>query len=260
MELGLEGKVAIVTGGARGIGAAIVEGFIKEGAHTIIADTRFETACEFLEKIRESGKTAIVVKTDVTRQDDADKLAATAIEKFGKIDILVNNAGVMRNYPFLEIKEEEIDIVYNVNTKGVYRLCQAVLPHMIAANYGKVVNIASISGKMAFETEGCYVPSKFAVIGLTQVLALEMAKHNINVNAVCPGIVRTPMWEQILDSLSVKEGRDREDIFKDWCSPIPLGRPQDPVDIANIVLFLSSDASRDITGESVNVCGGQRMD
>jgi meso-butanediol dehydrogenase/(S,S)-butanediol dehydrogenase/diacetyl reductase len=249
-----------VTGGARGIGAAIVEGLVEESAHVIIADTRFETACELLAKIRKYGKSATAIKIDVTRQDEADELAATTIRQFGRIDILVNNAGLMRNYPFLQIEEEEFDIVYNVNTKGVYRVCKAVLPHMIKANYGKIINIASISGKMAFETEGCYAPSKFAVMGLTQVLALEMAKYNINVNAVCPGIVRTPMWEQILDTFSEQESRDREDIFKEWCSLIPLGRPQDTTDIANAVLFLSSDVSKNITGESLSVCGGQRMD
>lgn len=260
MDLGLEGKVAIVTGGGRGIGAAIVVGFIKEGASVIISDIRIDDAQKLAEKAKERGAKAIAVKTDVSKKSNADSLASIALEEFGKIDILVNNAGVCRNIKFINVEEEDWDRVINVNTKGVYLVTRAVLPHMMAAGHGKIVNVASLAAKEGYVGMSHYAASKFGVIGITQSLAKEVAEYNITVNAVCPGILRTQMWEVILDNMSEREGLPREQIFDNWVSLIPLKRPQDPEDIANVVLFLSSEISRNITGESVNVSGGLRMD
>ncbi len=260
MDLGLEGKVAIVTGGARGLGAAIVEGFVKERASVVIADVLLDAAQKLAERLGRDELKVVAVRADVTKKSDADNLEATTLKEFGKIDILVNNAGIVRNNLFVDVEEAEWDLVYSINAKGVYLVTRAVVPHMMAAKYGKIVNIASVSGKMGFESEGSYAPSKFAVMGLTQVLAIEMAGYNINVNAVCPGIVRTPMWEKMLDNLYRIEGRNREEIFQEWCEPILLKRPQTPEDIASVVLFLSSEVSKNITGEAVSVNGGLRMD
>lgn len=131
---------------------------------------------------------------------------------------------------------------------------------MIAARYGKIINISSGAGKEGFEGLSSYCASKFAVLGLTQTLAKELAEYNINVNAVCPGIIRTPMWEVMLDALSKREGRPREEIWDSWRKVIPLQRAQTPEDIANVVLFLSSEVSRNMTGEAISVNGGMRMD
>ena len=260
MDLGLEGKVAIVTGGGRGIGAAIVEGFAKEGANVAIADISLDVAQELAKKIGRGGVKALAVRTDVTKKSDVDNLVSITLKEFGKIDILVNNAGVARDIMFVDIEEEDWDRVNDVNAKGVYLVTRAVVPHMIAAKYGKIVNISSMAGKEGFAGWDHYAASKFAVIGLTQALAKELGGSNINVNAVCPGPIRTPMWEGLLDARSKRQGLPREQIHKGWIEQIPLKRSPNPEDIANVVLFLSSEVSRNMTGEAINVNGGLRMD
>jgi len=260
MELGLEGKVAVVTGGARGIGAAIVEGFAQEGANVVIADIEFDVAEKLAEKLRRGKVKVLAVETDVTKKGDADNLVSTTLKEFTKIDILVNNAGIVRNIMFVDLREEDWDRVNDVNAKGIYLVARAVVPHMIAAREGKIVNTSSILGKEAWEGVSSYCASKFAVLGITQALATELAKYNINVNAVCPGIVRTPMWEVMLDILSEREGRPREEIWDSQRELVPLKRTQTPEDIANVVLFLSSEVSRNMTGEAISINGGMRMD
>ncbi len=260
MELGLKGRVAIVTGGADGIGKVCVEGFVREGASVVIADINIDHAREVAERLSADGKKVLAVRTDVTKKTDVDNLVATALSEFGKIDILVNNAGVVRDIMFVDIEEKDWDWVNDVNAKGVYLVTRAVVSHMITARYGKIVNISSRSGKEGQVGLSHYGASKFAVIGLTQALAKEMAEYDINVNAVCPGILRTHMWEQLLEVRAKRQGLPREQIFDSWIQQIPLKRPQESEDIANVVLFLSSEVSRNITGESININGGLRMD
>ncbi|MBA7604737.1 putative oxidoreductase [subsurface metagenome] len=262
MDFGLRGKVAIVTGGGRGIGAAIVEGFAKEGASVIIADINLDGAQSLAQKLGKGEVKVLAVKTDVTKKFDADNLAATAMKEFGKIDILVNNAGVIRQAKFPDDLEEEIwNLEMDVNAKGNYLVTRAVVPHMIAARYGKIVNASSICGKQGTPEFCSYTASKFAVTGITQTLGKELAQYNINVNAYCPGYVRTPMWEGLLDGMSKTMGRPREEIWDEWIAAnVPLKRPQTPEDIANLVLFLSSDVSKNITGEAISVNGGARVD
>jgi len=260
MDLGLKGKVAIVTGGGRAIGEAIVRGFVKEEASVVIADIDLDFAQKLAKDMARGGAKVLAIGTDVTRKSDADSLVSTTLSEFGKIDILVNNAGVVRDIKFVDIKEEDWDWVNDVNAKGVYLVTRAVVPHMIAARRGKIVNISSRSGKEGQVGLSHYAASKFAVIGLTQALAKELAEYDINVNAVCPGIIRTRMWEALLNARSKREGLPREQVFAKWIDLIPLRRPQNPDDIANVVLFLSSEVTKNITGEAINVNGGLRMD
>ncbi len=260
MELGLKGKVAIVTGGAKGIGGNIVEGFVREGAHVVIADILYENARELAEKLTKGKARAIAVKTDVTKKAAVDNLISTAMKEFGKIDILVNAAAITQDKWMVEIEEADWDRILEVNAKSVYLTIKAVMPHMMAAKYGKIVNISSRSGKEGMPGLSHYAASKFAVTGFTQAVAKELAQHDINVNAVCPGILRTDMWEKILDARSARTGLPREEVWAKAMETIPLKRPQVPEDITNVVLFLSSDISRNITGESVNVSGGARVD
>ena len=261
MDLGLEGKVAIVTGGASGIGEAIVEGFVKEGVHVVIADINGDAAQELAKKLARDKVRILAVKTDVTKKSDADNLAPTALKEFGKIDILVNDAGVGPNFlKLIELEEKDWGRVNDVNVKGTYLVTRAVIPHMIAARHGKIINFSSVAGKEGEADVCAYCASKFAIIGITQSLAKELAEYYINVNAVCPGTVRTAMWERNLDILSKRTGKPREQIFAEWCGTIPLKRPQTPADIANTVLFLSSEVTCNITGEAISVNGGQRMD
>ena len=260
MELGLTGKVAIVTGGARGIGKSIVEGFAKEGASVVISDILLDVAQELAEKLINNKTRAIAVKTDGSKTSDAHNLAAATMKEFGKIDILVNTAGIIRDTMLVDIEEEEWDQILDINVKGIYLITRAVVPHMIATRQGKIVNISSRSGKDAQAGLSHYGASKFAIIGITQSLAKELAPNDINVNAVCPGIVRTDMWERILDDRSARTGVPREEIWARMIETIPLKRPQVPEDMANMVLFLCSDIARNITGEAINVNGGSRMD
>jgi len=260
MDLGLKGKVAIVTGGARGIGESTVTGFAREGASVVIADILFDVAQKLAEKLTGNGNRAIAVRTDVTRKSEFDNLVATAIKEFGRIDILVNAAGITQDILLADIDEAAWDRILEVNAKSVYLGVKAVMPHMIAARYGKIVNISSRSGKEGQPGLSHYAASKFAIIGFTQAAAKELAPHDINVNAVCPGILRTDMWEKILDARSARTGIPREEIWAKAMETIPLKRPQVPEDIASVVLFLSSDASRNITGEAISVNGGARMD
>lgn len=260
MDLGLEGKVAIVTGGARGIGAAIVESFIREGSNVVIADSRLELAQELAEKIGRGKVNVLVVRTDVTKKSDAENLVTSTLQKFGKIEILVNNAGVVGDFRFVDLEEKEWDRVNDVNAKGVFLVTQAVVPHMISAMYGKIVNLSSLAGKRGGAGVTHYSASKFAVIGITQSLAKELAEYDINVNAVCPGILPTTMWEVLLEARAKRQGVSRNQVWEAWMSQIPLKRPQTPEDIANVVLFLSSVVSRNITGEAINVNGGFYMD
>lgn len=260
MELGLKGKVAIVTGGARGIGEGIVEGFAREGASVVISDILLDAAQKLAEKLTRSGAKALAVRTDVSQKPDADNLVAATLKEFGRIDILVNGAGIISDIRFVDIEEGEWDRVFDINAKGVYLVTRAVIPHMIAARQGKIVNISSRSGKDAQAGLAHYGASKFAIIGMTQALAKEAAECNINVNAICPGILRTDMWDKILDARSKRSGVPGEQIFAKIIETIPLRRPQDPEDIANMVLFLSSEVARNITGEAININGGVRMD
>ena len=243
MDFELRGKVVIVTGGARGLGRAMVKGFAGEGANVVIGDILLDVAMETAEKLGMSGSRILAVKTDVTQKADAENLAAIAMKEFGKIDILVNNAGVVRNIMFLDTEEDDWDYINNINIKGTYLVTKAVLPYMILAKQGKIVNISSDAGREGYAGLSIYCASKFAVIGLTQSLAKEMAQYNINMNAVCPGIIHTPMWDAMLDSLSEREGRQRDEIFEDWTESIPLKRRQTPEDVARAVLFLSSEVS-----------------
>ncbi len=260
MELGLKRKVAIVTGGARGIGGSIVEGFAREKASVVIADILFETAQELAQKLTRNGARVIAVKADLTKKSDADNLIATTMKEFGKIDILVNAAGITQDILLVDIDEAAWDRMLEVNAKSVYLTIKAVMPHMIAARYGKIINISSRAGKEGMAGLSHYAASKFAILGFTQAAAKELAQYDINVNAVCPGILRTDMWEKILDARSARTGIPREEIWSRAMETIPLKRPQTPEDITNVVLFLSSDVSRNITGEAVNVSGGARMD
>jgi NAD(P)-dependent dehydrogenase (short-subunit alcohol dehydrogenase family) len=173
--------------------------------------------------------------------------------------VLVNNAGVSRSVPFHELDEAEWRRVHDVNVLGVFLCCRAVVPHMMDRRSGRIINIASMVGKEAIPFFVHYSASKFAVIGLTQGLAKEMAPYDVNVNAVCPGVVRTPLWEPLLDQLSATKGISRDEAWQEFVDGIPLGRPQEPEDIGEAVAFLASDHARNMTGQGLNVTGGMQV-
>jgi NAD(P)-dependent dehydrogenase (short-subunit alcohol dehydrogenase family) len=256
MDLGLERKIAIVTGGARGIGRGIVECLSREGTTTVITDLLVKEAEEVAGQV---GKGAMAIKLDVTKKAEVDRVVKTIMEKFGKIDILVNNAGVSKLVKFQDMEEVEWDRMFAINLKGVYLMSQAVLSHMAQRRYGKIVSISSMVGKEAIADFSHYCCTKFGVIGLTQSLAKEYAEYDLNINAVCPGVVRTPLWDPNLQVMSKDQGNTPDEAFEKFCEPILLKRPQTPQDIGNVVAFLASDISKNMTGQAINVTGGMQL-
>jgi NAD(P)-dependent dehydrogenase (short-subunit alcohol dehydrogenase family) len=245
----LKDKVAIITGGGRGAGEGIARVMAREGARLALVDLDLESAWRVANSIDPTGTRAIAIRADVSKKADAQAMVAETMRAFGTVDILVNNAGI-EGPPVLlqDLAEEQWDRVMGVNAKGVLLCCQAVLPILIAKKGGKIVNIDSIAGiRMTFFGSIDYTASKHAVTGLTQHLAWELADHRINVNAVCPGGILTPMMEQN----TRPEMRDA--IAK---RVIPLGRLCKPEEIGEAATFLASERANMITGQLLCVDGG----
>ena len=266
----LNDRVAIVTGAGRGIGRAIAEKMAAYGASVVVADLDSENAAIAASEIREARSGIEVESTDVdvTDQDSVARMASWTADRFGKIDILVNNAGIIgaqgweqRDRP----DESDWDQIYSVNVKGVANATDIVAGYMKPNNYGKIVNIASGAGRQGSPGNPPYNVSKAGVISLTQAYALEFAPFNINVNAICPGLLWTPMWDRIA-TRNIKMDDElsgltpRRAFEKVVANRIPLGREQTPEDIGNLAVFLASDLALNITGQSINVNGGSRMD
>jgi meso-butanediol dehydrogenase/(S,S)-butanediol dehydrogenase/diacetyl reductase len=250
----LDGKVALVTGAGSGIGRGIAIVLAREGADLIVTDLDEDRAQAVADEV---GGAAL--EHDVTSWESCVQVVEHVLERKQRIDVLVNNAGVSRSVPFHELDEEEWDRVNDVNAKGVFLCCRAVVPHMMERRAGRIINISSMVGKEAMPFFVHYCASKFAVIGLTQGLAKELAGYDVNVNAVCPGVVRTPLWEPLLDQLSETKGISRGEAWQEFVDGIPLGRPQEPEDIGEIVAFLASDRARNMTGQGINVTGGMQL-
>jgi len=256
MDTGLRGKTAIVTGGAQGIGRGICLRLAQEGIKTVVADINADGGQRVVQEIRDLGGEGKFVRCNVTALSEVTNLVKTALESFGTIDILANCAGIALVKPFRELTEAEWDRVVDVNLKGTYLCCSSVLPHMVERRSGKIINIASIAALYPTAQQAPYCAAKAGVIALTRSLAYEYAGSNVNVNVICPGIVRTPIWEKALDDLSARTGDDKELIFSRYVERIPLKRAQTPDDIANAVIFLSSDLSKSVTAASISITGG----
>ncbi len=260
----LQDRVAIVTGGATGIGRAIAQKMAASGASVVVADMNGEAARKTALEISASGVNAIGVTVDVTDSAATDRMAASALERFKKIDILVNNAGVAGAPGWntrSESTEDDWVKTYQVNVLGVVNATGSVVAHMKAARYGKVVNLSSIAGREGRPSLPHYSATKAAVINYTQSLANELAKFNINVNAICPGLLWTPMWEQVggryaRDNAAYKGLTPREVFDQMVAERIPMGTEQTPDDIGDAAVFLSSEDARNITGQALNVDGG----
>lgn len=255
----LAGRVAVVTGGGSGIGEGICRAFAAEGAVVAVADID-ETAGERVtsEIVRVAGA-AHSWKIDVTRGDDVERAADEIEQKLGPIEIWVNNAGVSKIVPFLECTEELWDLTMRVNLKGAFFGCRAAVRRMLPRKRGAIINMSSQSGKMGASHYQAYCASKFGVIGLTQSLAVEFAREGLRVNAICPGIVLTPMWEQQMAQYSRKKGIEVGGLQEYWKGNIPAGRVATVSDVALTAVFLASDESSYIFGQAINVSGGSVM-
>jgi meso-butanediol dehydrogenase/(S,S)-butanediol dehydrogenase/diacetyl reductase len=256
--------VAIVTGGGRGIGRGIVLELVREGAAAVIADIDLENAERTAEEIRGQGGKATVVRVDVTNPASAEAGVANAIEAFGSVDILVNNAGVAGEHVGGgAITAEDWDACYQVNLKGMWIMSRAVVEHFKARGGGKIINIASIAGRKGGAGLAHYSASKAGAISLTQSLARDLGSSNINVNAICPGLLWTDMWRHLEGALvrdTAPEVVEQRRMFERFLATnCPLGREQTPEDIGRAAVFFASDDARNITGQSLNVDGGIEM-
>ncbi|MBI3326176.1 MAG: SDR family oxidoreductase [Nitrospinae bacterium] len=268
----LRDKVAVVTGGARGIGRGIAAALAREGVHVAVADlympgqttagyalsTEGEVA-KTVEELKTLGVRAVGVPMDVTKSDQIQTMVETVTRQLGAIDILCNNAGVIDVALVVDTTEAQWDAMMNVNAKGVFLCCRGVLPNMIQRRQGRIINTASIAGKRGSARVSAYCASKFAVIGFTQSLAHEVARFNITVNAVCPGFLGTAMWMDVLiKPIMERLGKDAETSFQEHAAAnVPLGRPQTPEDIGQAVVYLAK--ADNVTGIALNVAGGLVM-
>jgi NAD(P)-dependent dehydrogenase (short-subunit alcohol dehydrogenase family) len=252
----LKGKVALITGAGRGIGRGIALALAREGATVVVSDVHRLLAEDVAHAVEEAGREALAVTLDVSKSDEVTDQVHHVLRTCGQIDVLVNNAGILKLAQVVDMTEADWDAVLSVNLKGAFLCCRAVAPHMIARRSGKIVNISSGAGKRGSAGKAHYVVSKFGLIGLTQCLAAELAPYNVNVNAVCPGIVDTYIWRELLTPYyAALEGLPADEAFDRIVSRIPLGRPQTPEDIGNLVVFLASEKSRNITGQAISVTG-----
>jgi len=259
----LSGRKAIVTGGGRGIGRGIVLALAGAGADVAIADVDLESAESTAKEVEALGRRALVVRVDVTDAASVESGIAQVLEQLGGIDILVNNAGVLTDHMGPNVTAGDFDRCFEVNLKGIWRVTAAVSPHFRERNAGKIVNIASIAGRHGGAGISPYCASKAGAISLTQSLAHELAGSNVNVNAICPGLLWTPMWRK-LEGMARRSDDpavvDERTAFLAYIEAnCPLKREQTPEDIGAATVFLVSDAARNITGQALNVDGGIEM-
>jgi meso-butanediol dehydrogenase/(S,S)-butanediol dehydrogenase/diacetyl reductase len=256
----LDGKVAIVTGAARGIGEAVASRLARDGAAVIVSDINGPGAATVAQSIEQGGGRARSLMADVTNADEVAQLVGGAVEAFGRLDILVNNAGTAAVGLLLETDEQTWDTLMRVNAKGTLLCSQAAARRMIEQGEGgRIINNASGAGKIAPGRDvplGAYAASKHAVVGLTKQFGLELAQYGILVNCVCPGIVDTSMWDLIDREIARVQGVPVGSVKDQAVASIPLGRIEQPVDVANLIVFLASDDADYITAQALNVCGG----
>ncbi len=244
----LKNKVAIITGSRRGIGLGIAEEMAKEGASIVLSDIDLKeckNSCQMLEKKYKAE--TLAVKCDVSNKKEVENLVAQTLKKFKKIDVLVNNAGVVRFAPLLQKTEQDWDFTLDVNLKGVFLCTQAAARQMVKQGGGKIISITSIAGLVGFENISDYCASKGGIIAMTKELALELAKHNINVNAIAPGVIETPMTKNMLNDKKTKAG---------LLAQTPLGRVGRPEDIGKAAVYLASEDASFVTGHTLVVDGG----
>ena len=242
----LEGKVAIITGGTRGIGKGMVERFVEEGAKVVFTYNSSDEKARAIEsEMAAKGGEVFGIKSDASQMDQAQAMADFCVEKFGRIDVLVNNAGITRDNLLMRMGEEDWDAVINTNLKSIFNTTKAVQRTMLKQRSGSIVNLSSVVGVKGNAGQANYAASKAGMIGFTKSVALELGSRNIRCNAIAPGFIETEMTAKL-----------GEDVVKEWRNSIPLKRGGTPKDVADLTVFLGSDMSGYVTGQTIHVCGG----
>lgn len=244
----LAGRVAIVTGAAQGIGHALALGLAREGAHVVVADIQEDKAVETAAEIQKMGRRSLGLRVDVSILPDLARMVERTVQEFGTIDILVNNAGIALPTPFLETTEEAWDRIMDINLKSVFFCSQFVAQVMVKQGRGKIVNVASTSAFVAGRSEVPYAISKAGVRMLTAAASAELAPYHVNINAIAPGLIRTPLTEKYFPSSEALEARVQ--------AKVPMGRAGTPEDLVGAVIFLCSDEADYVTGHTLVVDGG----
>jgi 3-oxoacyl-[acyl-carrier protein] reductase len=245
----LEGKVALVTGASRGIGREIAFELAREGASVAVNYAGSEAkALELVEEIKALGRDAFAIQADVSNSDSVNDMVKETVERFGKLDILVNNAGITKDNLLMRMKESEWDDVININLKGVFLCTKAVTRQMMKQRSGRIINISSIVGVSGNPGQANYVAAKSGVIGLTKTAAMELSSRGITVNAIAPGFITTDMTDKL-----------NEEVKAEMLKQIPLAKFGEPKDISRAVVFLASEDSNYMTGQTLHINGGMFM-
>lgn len=257
MEQAVQGQVAVITGAAQGIGRAIALRLAQDGMHVVLADLQYAKISQTVSEIQQQGHRAYALAIDVSSADDRQRLVQTALEQFGRFDALVNNAAIQRVAMPLDVTEEHWDSVMAINAKAVYFCCQSALQHMLQQHSGRIVNVSSLAGKASSTPyHPIYNVSKAAVISITKTLASAYANTGVRVNAICPGIIETPMQDVVDQEFARVTGKTPEEIRSERTGKIPLGRIGAAEDVAGVVSFLIGPDSAYMTGQSLNITGG----
>ena len=273
MEPRIKDKIAIVTGAGQGIGRGVAKRLAQEGAHIVIAEYNADSAASAAAEMREQGVRALSYPIDLADTTQVQPMVDAVVHEFGRIDILVNNAGRVQTKPMMDLTPLEWDRVVDVNQRGLFFCLQAIAQQMIEQipddirardraprAFGKIVNFSSVAGRSGRPNSTHYAATKSAVISITKSAALALARYNINVNAVCPGVVLTAMWQEIDQANQHMRGLEPGEWIKRAIESVPLKRVAEPEDIAAAVAFLCSPDSDYITGQALNVDGGLEMD
>ena len=251
----LKKRVAIVTGGSKGIGRAIALKFAAEGCDVVVNARHIESARKVTAEIQALGRESLAIKANVSRADEVDAMVARTVEEFGKIDILVNNAGgtgLSKDSAIEDTSEADWDRIVDINLKGQFLCCRAVVPYMKKNRYGKIINVSSMGAIQPPAPIVHYHAAKGGVLSLTKNLAFELAPFNITVNAILPGPIKSEFFNEMLKAMSKKEG---EAFFRMLDRRVPMGRMGTPEEVAGVALFLASELSAYVTGDAIN-CGG----
>jgi sorbitol-6-phosphate 2-dehydrogenase len=258
----LTDKIALVTGGAQGLGAAICRRLAQEGAHVVVADLKIEQA-ELVAQVigEETGRRTLAVQVNVADEAQVQAMVATTVATFGRIDILVANAGIVRSGAVEEMNLADWRLVIEVNLTGYFLTAKHVVPVMKAQHSGVILQINSKTGKKGSFRNGAYAASKFGGIGLTQSLAMETAEHGVRVNAICPGnLLDSPLWvNELYGQYARRFGITEEEVRQRYIDQVPMKRGCTYDDVTNVLVFLASDQSSYMTGQAINVTGGQEM-